>query len=99
MLLTFTSKTGGQSGEVICYAFTVPNSNRFATPTNMSSVESKAYVVVSEEYKNYDHQVTLKNLRPSVEYNVYCSMGVEECAAVEQSVGYKNDSERKDIVS
>ena len=71
-------QTGGQSGEVICYAFRLPNAaNRFKTPTDTSLVQSKAYVVVYEEYKNYDHQLTLKNLRPSVEYNVYCSMGVE----------------------
>ena len=48
---------------------------------------------MSEEYKNYDHQVTLKNLRPSVEYNA-TGMGVE-MALMEQSVGYKNDSECK----
>ena len=73
-------QTGGLSGEVICYAFTVTDANRFETPRDMSRVQSKASVVVSEEYKNYDHQVTLKNLQPSVEYNVYCSMGVERNA-------------------
>ena len=89
-------QTGGQSGEVICYAFRLPNANRFKTPTDMSLVQSKAYVVVYEEYKNYDHQLTLKNLRPSVEYNVYFAVWVSrECTAVEQPLDIKTTADAK----